>query len=512
MGNKKINENWELVYQYVNSNDVKHCSFDFWNTIAFSNTVFKKKRAELVSGLLKNNVCFLDVNEAFAKIGTAYNIHQESGMELISPNALLEKVIQELNFSINHDSLADLKNEIDHLFLENPPSIDASALVVIDAIINSGKTCSVTSNTAFVSGDIIKAFLSKTQLFKKFSFLLFSNEVGYGKPCSKMYEQLFFNAQKVQPQLKKSEILHIGDNEKADYKGALENGLKAYLINFKPYTLHERYAVHAINDTSLVPFLPDEYSRFKFGDTLIAEKFGKELFEYFKNNLLPELINMQLNFLIFSSPYAQIPTSSYYLTESFYAAFSNYLSKYKINHITLNFGKIRRCQTYTEDYGSLSAEDRFNLIKNDTYEFVTMPSVRDICIFIDDISITGSHQRVVEKLLDKCFIKTKSVFLYYAKLNNPTIAPSFENTLNYHFTSNVKKVTDIILSDTYKITTRTTKYILSLKTKELDYLISKLMKMQKKTILMELVTMADANEYNDIELYKQNLKKLKRSI
>jgi hypothetical protein len=29
---------------------------------------------------------------------------------------------------------------------------------------------------------------------------------------------------------------------------------------------------------------------------------------------------------------------------------------------------------------------------------------------------------------------------------------------------------------------------------------------------MELVTMADANEYNDIELYKQNLKKLKRSI
>ena len=80
------------------------------------------------------------------------------------------------------------------------------------------------------------------------------------------------------------------------------------------------------------------------------------------------------------------------------------------------------------------AEERFNLIKNDTYELLNIPAVEDICIFIDDISITGTHQRVVEKLLKDNFIETKSLFLYYAKLSNSAICPSFENHLNYSFT------------------------------------------------------------------------------
>lgn len=102
--------------------------------------------------------------------------------------------------------------------------------------------------------------------------------------------------------------------------------------------------------------------------------------------------------------------------------------------------------------------------------------------------------------------------MYYAKLNNPEICPSFENELNYSFISDVLKLTDLILSDSYKVTTRTTKYILSLLTKDLEYLVGKIKQHEKYSILTELVEMSHANDYNNIELYKQNLKTLKQCV
>jgi FMN phosphatase YigB (HAD superfamily) len=512
MINKQINENWKAVSQYINNTEIKHCSFDFWNTIAYSNSKFKKKRAELVLGFVENNITISNVTDAFAKVGTSYNQDQESGMELLSPFDLLDKVIKELNPSVSYSGLYNLKLEIESLFLKYPPLLDNNLHSIIERILYIGKTCSITSNTAFISGEVIRQFLSDAKLLDNFSFCLFSNDVGFGKPSSKMYELLYLKAKAIQPELKISEILHIGDNELADYNGSLEFGLKSFLFNVKRNFIHERFAVHSIVDTKSISFNAVEYSKFKFVDTLIAAKYGNDLFEYFQTSLLPELITKHSNFLIYSSPYAQIPTSSYYLTQSFYSAFSDYLKDNQIKNLNVKFCKIKRCQTYTEDYGALSAEARFNLIKNDSYEFVDIPSVEDVCIFIDDISITGTHQRVVEKLMDDYLIETNSMFLYYAMLSNSEVCPSFENNLNYSFTSDVYKLMDVILSNSYKITTRTTKYILSLQTRDLEYLIGEIKKQDKNSILNELVDMSDANEYNNIELYKQNLKTLKRSV
>jgi hypothetical protein len=201
----------------------------------------------------------------------------------------------------------------------------------------------------------------------------------------------------------------------------------------------------------------------------------------------------------------QIPTSSYYLTHTFYTAFKQYLAAKRIETIQIEFGKIERCQTYTEDYGALTAEERFNLIKNDTYKLITIPAKDDLCIFIDDISITGTHQRVVEHLLASSGIETNSFFLYYAKLSNSDVCPSFENFLNYQFINEFTKLFELITSDDYRITTRTTKYILCQKNEDLNKLITFLIKNEKFAIWSELITMSYANEYNKIELYKQNL-------
>ena len=62
-------ENWESVSSFLKNHEIKHYSFDFWNTIAFSNPQFKKSRVELIFNLLNKQISISAINEAFEKIG-----------------------------------------------------------------------------------------------------------------------------------------------------------------------------------------------------------------------------------------------------------------------------------------------------------------------------------------------------------------------------------------------------------------------------------------------------------
>ncbi|HEY3387935.1 MAG TPA: HAD hydrolase-like protein, partial [Prolixibacteraceae bacterium] len=54
------------------------------------------------------------------------------------------------------------------------------------------------------------------------------------KPSCGFYEKVIG-----QTGLEKWEVLHVGDNFKADYEGALKYGLKAVHINNQQYTLND---------------------------------------------------------------------------------------------------------------------------------------------------------------------------------------------------------------------------------------------------------------------------------
>lgn len=504
-----IKNQWVELSNYTDANKHLHYSFDFWNTIAFSNPRFKKERTNFIHHFFEGKFKKETIDEAFSFVGKNYNASIENYENTLTVNELYLRVFEYIGITQNFD-LEKIKEAIFELFLKYPPSICENFISYLNKLELNSVTISITSNTAFIPGFIIEKFLHQIDLHKKFSFCVFSDKEQVSKPNKKIFDIVLSH---LNNRIKSAiDVIHIGDNLQADYIGAKKSGLSAFLIDCKTSLINTRNALHVISDIESVPFSALDYSKFKFGDYQIAARYGNELFEYFKQTMLPNLFQNYDSILIYSSPYTQIPTSSYYLTESFYSTLSNYLNELQIKEVRIKFCKIKRCQTYTEDYGALNAEERFNLIKNDTYEFVDIPSSKDICIFIDDISITGTHQRVVEKLMQDCEIKTNSIFLYYAKLSNPDVCPSFENYLNYAFTTDVVKLMDVVLSDFYKITTRTTKYILSLKTKDLEYLIDEIKQRAKFSIVQELVKMSEANQYNDIELYKENLKTLKQCV
>lgn len=488
----------------------KHYSFDFWNTIAFSNPKFKSERTKYFSKFFVYEIEQNLITKAFAEVGKNYNDIIESGGQTLSVNALYESVFQKLNVNPGL-SIENIKSDVFEIFLKYPPLIEADFFTFLNSIDLNSISISITSNTAFIPGQVIETFLKENNLLNTFSVCIFSDLESVAKPNFEIFNSLLsrITSNGVEPK----DVMHIGDNLITDYSGANKAGLSAFhLISNKPL-IHTRNAMHSIRDVEMIPFSREDYSKFKFGSYTLAKKFGLDLFEYFKTNHFDKLVVSNFKkIIVYSSPYMQIPTSSYYLTDTFYNAFRNYLASKRIETVKLEFGKIERCQTYTEDYGALTAEERYNLIKNDTYKLITAPSKDDLCIFIDDISITGTHQRVVEHLIDSIGIETNSFFLYFAKLSDSTACPSFENYLNYSLIDEFDKLIDLIISDDYRITTRTTKYILSQKKEDLHKLINAFINEEKFEVWNKLVDMSYENGYNKIQLYQQTLYVLEKEL
>lgn len=505
----KDNGNWDDLKVMTKHHTIKHYSFDFWNTIAFSNPKFKKERCEFIYNFFDRKFEKQIINDAFSIIGKDYNSVINNGGQTSPINELYFKVFEFIGIEKSYN-MEKIKDGIFDLFLKYPPTISQAFLDFLEYNNYKNVSLSITSNTTFIPGYIIEKHLTLIKLIKKFDFCIFSDSEKVAKPNNEIFQNILGRLNMIKRLA--NNVIHIGDNFKADYLGAKNAGLSAFFLENNSSLSNERFALHVINDIGVVPFSAEEYSKFKFGESHIAKQYGIELFDYFKENHLPDLISFHDRFLIYSSPYTQIPTSSFYLAQYFFDSFRLYLNQNKKTDIKIEFCKIKRCQTYTDDYGAMTAEERYKLIKNDTYELVDVPSKTDVSIFIDDISITGTHQKVVENLLKENGIETKSIFIYYAKLINSEICPSFENILNYSFMNDFRRLLEIILSDTYKITTRTTKYILSLQTENLYHLIEQVTLRERCSILNELVSKSYENKYNKIELYKSNLKILKLRV
>ena len=92
--------------------------------------------------------------------------------------------------------------------------------------------------------------------------------------------------------------------------------------------------------------------------------------------------------------------------------------------------KIERDCTYSVDYGSLNSEERMALIEGDKFAIEERFDSEEQLLFVDDVSISGSHQYVLEQMLIKQRIKNKVYFLYYAIVNDESLDSSIEGVMN----------------------------------------------------------------------------------
>jgi hypothetical protein len=268
-----------------------------------------------------------------------------------------------------------------------------------------------------------------------------------------------------------------------------------------PYT----YSLHKIESVDRFGFNPNEYSRFKFGDNLIAKKFGTALADGFIKGFLEDsAITDQI--VVISSPYCFIPTATFAMKNYFVYQLNHWLAEH--NKPVVQEAKIHRTITYKEDYGELDAAERLKLIGNDSFH-IDKDYLKDkVLFFLDDIKITGSHEKMILKMVKEYGLENNVIMLYFAELVNDGIHPNFENILNYHQIKSVYDLDKVIKGGNFCFNTRIVKYILNC-----DFnLFQSFLEQQTDEFIHSLYNLSLGNSYHLIESYSENFRFLKNYI
>lgn len=271
--------------------------------------------------------------------------------------------------------------------------------------------------------------------------------------------------------------------------------------NYKGRLIH--YSGFLIEDEKVFGFSPDDYSKFKHGAANIARKFGEDLADRFISECFSRTYDGR-QIVVVPSAYSYIPTASYFMMKYFVRKLNVYL--YENGYPVVQETKIDRSVTYREDYGEMSAQDRYNLISSDKFHIDKTFLENKILLFLDDIKITGTHERIILKMLNEYHIENDSYMLYFAELVNKSISPKFENFLNNYCISELRDIDRIIKEEEFVFNTRVVKYILNASPEKFNEFIF----LQSQAFISELYYNSIGNEYFKFEQYLCNLDQLKK--
>ncbi|MCU7612912.1 HAD family hydrolase [Chryseobacterium sp. GMJ5] len=209
-----------------------HFSFDLWLTLIKSHPEFKTKRVELFAS-------FFDISQPVDKVAKVVKYYDDlcnTINEVIGRNVdtyeIYLLILNALNVDIKGMTKENLKEfylASEKLFLEYKPVIIFENLhQFFDSIKSQGKTINILSNTGFIKGTTMRKFLIGENLDQYIDFHIYSDEVNCSKPNPLVFQEV---KNKIKNQdLLLDQILHIGDNPIADYKGARDFGFNAHLL------------------------------------------------------------------------------------------------------------------------------------------------------------------------------------------------------------------------------------------------------------------------------------------
>jgi len=197
-----------------------HLSLDFWRTLCFSNPEYSERRLDFLESTL--GVSREILHESLVEIGRFADYRNSSGHMTIEGMYLMlfasiENKTQKKGL-MSRLSPAQARSEIDALFLQYPPIINEPLFELI--AIDEYGSFNLSSNTGYIKGELIQAFLESSLDKIEFNFFVFSDEIGASKP-----QVDFFRA--VRKRVGSRDVVHVGDDLYADVYGAVSSGIPA---------------------------------------------------------------------------------------------------------------------------------------------------------------------------------------------------------------------------------------------------------------------------------------------
>lgn len=217
---------------------IKHISFDLWLTLIKSHPEFKLQRAKMIADTFGiRHIEPSDIDRFVRSIDKTFDRYNMISGKKLSANTmycrLLQRIVPDKN--ITEQDAVTVREKADRLFNEYCPQfMNENIPDILFQLKKEGYTINLSSNTGFIEGHVLRNTLKQLGILHYFDFLVFSDEIDASKPSSRFFEKVD-ELTTVSP----AEVLHIGDNPKADYQGAINYGFKALLITNSDYTIED---------------------------------------------------------------------------------------------------------------------------------------------------------------------------------------------------------------------------------------------------------------------------------
>ncbi len=214
---------------------------------------------------------------------------------------------------------------------------------------------------------------------------------------------------------------------------------------------HANFAAYNFTDDIIV-FDVKQYSRFKHGSVEDAVAIAKELFDRY----IGHIPNTDKEFVIFPSPYHYIPSACSEIKDEFLLLLNRHLVD--VGRLPAMESVVHRRLSYHTDYGKMSADEREKMIGGDKF-YIDLEFIKDkFCLFLDDVRITGAHEKHINRLLATTDIDYQMIYyadykgtdaLIESRLNNAEVKnlSDFHNMgLQYGVVFNVRNIRLILTS------------------------------------------------------------------
>jgi len=224
----------------------KHYSFDLWLTLIKSNPVFKQEKAKyFFEKFNRDKKTLQEVTEIIRDIDIMCNAINERVGKNIDTYEMYGMILHRLNYdysSFTYRDFESIHNVLAGKFkIYSPTLYDPNTLDTLIQLKRSGATLSILSNTGFIKGSQLSEILGHIGIKYLFDFEIYSDMLDSSKPNELMFDFLktYIKKLRIHNPVQADEIVHVGDNLNADFKGAQMAGIHAFTINSNDKTIKD---------------------------------------------------------------------------------------------------------------------------------------------------------------------------------------------------------------------------------------------------------------------------------
>jgi putative hydrolase of the HAD superfamily len=214
---------------------IKAISFDLWETLITDTPALSREQERLRLTRMEQILAAHGHAALADRIEHAYRALWHRCHELywsadkdVPCRTQIEHFLEELQLDVKDETtLNALEDAYAHAAVEVPPALVDGAVETLDALKARGLGVGLISNTGRTPGYALRRILEQLGLASSIDVMVFSNEHGFCKPVTSIFEEL-----RAGLGVAYEEMVFVGDNLYADVHGAQRVGMRA--IHFIP--------------------------------------------------------------------------------------------------------------------------------------------------------------------------------------------------------------------------------------------------------------------------------------